>query len=78
MGPVATFKYKNHRGEIAERTITVGSIEYLPTPGYGYKPGWFVSGWCHTKRERRSFSFANIQLDDAPRQPGGILQLIRF
>lgn len=74
MGPAATFRYKNHRGEIAERTVTLGTIEYLPEPGYGYKPGWFLSGWCHDKRARRSFAFANIQVGDTSR----ILQLVRF
>lgn len=60
MRQVVKFTYKNHRGEVAERTVTVDSIQYLTDPGYGYPPGWFVSGMCHDRQARRSFAFANI------------------
>lgn len=59
--PTIRFFYRNHRGELAERTVTVDSVEYVREPGYGYPPGWFVSGHCHDKGARRSFAFSSIQ-----------------
>ena len=62
------FKYKNYRGEVQNRTIDVDSIEFLHAakldPKYGYQPGWFLSGWCHEKRARRSFALCNIILPE--------------
>jgi len=60
MAGIAVFHYKNHRGEVAERRVRVDSIDFIREPGFGYEAGWFVSGLCLDKRERRSFSFANI------------------
>lgn len=58
--PIAKFRYKNHRGEVALRTVSMESISWKETPGYGYKPGFFLDGWCHDKKARRSFALANI------------------
>lgn len=62
------FAYKNHRGEVNNRTVDVDSIEFITTvhadDDYGYQPGWFLSGWDHTKQARRSFALCNIILDD--------------
>jgi predicted DNA-binding transcriptional regulator YafY len=58
--PVVNFTYRNHRGEVAERTVTVDAVEFKRNVGYGYKDGWFVSGYCHDKKARRSFALCNI------------------
>jgi hypothetical protein len=58
--PYVSFNYMNHRGEIARRHVIIDAIEYITDPGYGYADGWFLSGICQTKGERRSFAFANI------------------
>lgn len=59
------FTYKNHRGEIALRTIVPDSLEYLTegNPDFGYPPGWFLSGHDLDKNARRSFALVNIVLD---------------
>lgn len=59
-----TFKYLNHRGKTAERTIDVDAIEFILRPSFGYQPGWFISGRCHDKDARRSFALNRIILDD--------------
>jgi hypothetical protein len=61
---IVKFKYKNHRGEITPRTVDLDSIEFITKPGYGYQPGWFLSGIDQDKNARRSFSVHNIILDD--------------
>jgi hypothetical protein len=59
-----SFLYRNHRGEERLRWVDVDRIEYLPTPGFGYQAGWFVSGRCHDKDEMRSFALSHIVLED--------------
>lgn len=54
------FDYRNHRGELAQRTVAVGALEYINKPGYDYKSGWFLSGYCLDRKARRSFALANI------------------
>ena len=54
------FTYKNHRGEIAERTVRQAILEHHSSPGHGYAPGWFITGLCLDKGERRSFALTNI------------------
>lgn len=54
------FTYTNHRGEVAERTVTDVRIIYSFNPGYDYLPGWFLDGFDLDKRERRSFALTNI------------------
>lgn len=63
-GPTVHFKYKNHNGKIAERTVIVESLEYIIDPGFGYPPGWFLSGYCYDKKARRSFALGNIILPE--------------
>lgn len=62
--PVARFKYKNHHGKIADRVVSVDALEYIMEPGFEYPPGWFLSGYCHDKRARRSFALNNIIVPD--------------
>ena len=63
-----TFKYKNHRGEVADRTIEVIGLDYYPKPNesFGYAPGWFLTGYDHTGdrngSEVRSFALTHVQL----------------
>ena len=71
-----TFTYLNHRGETSERTVEAHSVEYLVDPGYGYQPGWFISGEVEGKG-RRSFSLSRIIFKDGEhmRRP---VTLVRF
>lgn len=61
---VATFRYRNHKGEEAIRSVAVESLDFLVNPGFGYQPGWFISGICQDKLERRSFALSHIVLID--------------
>ena len=54
------FKYKNHRGELGIRSLDIECVEFLPDPGYGYQPGWFISGLDTDKNARRSFALSHI------------------
>lgn len=62
MNITVSFKYKNHRGVTSQRTVDVDSIEFIfkPNPEYGYQPCWFLTGYCHDKKARRSFALSNI------------------
>lgn len=57
------FTYTNHHGKVAERTVDVDSLEYYNSPGFGYEPGWFISGFCHDKQARRSFALEHISIN---------------
>jgi predicted DNA-binding transcriptional regulator YafY len=54
------FTYLNHHGKKEVRTIDPESLEFIKNPGFGYQPGWFLSGRCHEKNARRSFSLNRI------------------
>lgn len=58
-----TFTYSNHRGEVEKRTIIPHKLEYMPKPGFGYEPGWFLTGYCKGRKALRSFALTNIQLN---------------
>lgn len=64
MSSTITFNYLNHRGETEERTIDVAAVEFQRNPGYGYQPGWFISGFCHDRKARRSFALNRIILPE--------------
>lgn len=72
---IATFNYKNHRGEIALRTVEVQSLDFLYNPGFGYQPGWFLSGICQDKGERRSFALSHIQFTHYEKSSGYTIPL---
>lgn len=38
------FVYTNYKGETEERDIDVLEITYMSKPGFGYEPGWFLTG----------------------------------
>lgn len=57
------FQYLNHNGKLAERNVDIDSLEFHRNPGYGYQPGWFISGFDHDKAARRSFALSRIVLD---------------
>lgn len=57
-----SFTYLNHNGKRSERTIEVDSLEFHRNPGFGYQPGWFISGLDRDKNARRSFALARIEL----------------
>lgn len=59
---LVSFKYKNHNGQEAIRHVEVESLDFLVNPGFGYQPGWFLSGICQDKKERRSFALSHIVL----------------
>lgn len=62
---LVTFKYKNHRGEIAMRRVVPDALTYraTPVPEYGHEPGWYLSGFDLDKSARRSFALTNIIVD---------------
>lgn len=71
------FRYKNHRGEVEDREVNVTSLDYCPVPNpeYGYGPGWFLTGYDHSRgrdgSQFRSFALTNIQLPlDSFIEPG--------
>lgn len=64
--PVIKFMYLNHHGKLAERRVAVECVEFQHNPGFGYQPGWFVTGLCLDKRARRSFALNRIELPEAP------------
>lgn len=60
---MTVFRYLNHRGELTERHIRVDALEFLFRPGYGYQPGWFLSGHDLDKDARRSFSLNRVHFE---------------
>lgn len=62
---IVYFQYMNHRGEVSIRKVTPIGFEYLPKPGFGYKPGWFLRCYDHDKFAERSFSPDRIVLSDS-------------
>lgn len=59
---IIKFLYRNHREEIAERTVIPHTLEYLTNPPdiYGYKPGWFLQAFCMDRQAMRSFELTRI------------------
>jgi hypothetical protein len=78
MTHTVTFVYTNHRGITGERTIDVDSIEWHQEPGFGYQPGWFISGRCHEKDARRSFAMSRIMLGHHNEKPPHFYQLLNL
>jgi hypothetical protein len=60
----AIFLYKNHRGETELRKVSQVRLELIKNPGFGYQPGWFLSGWDIARQAKRSFALSNIVIDD--------------
>lgn len=56
------FEYLNHNGKRSDRDVDIDSLEYHRNPGFGYQPGWFVSGWDYDKANRRSFALDRITI----------------
>lgn len=76
IGNAITFKYINHKGRISDRTVVVEHLHFLPDPGFGYQPGWFVTGIDVDKEEYRSFALTHIVMErDTPQQ---IFELMRL
>lgn len=63
-GSMIKFNYRNHNGKTTERTVTPDALEFISTVNFGYQPGWYLSGWDHDKKARRSFRLSNIIFDD--------------
>lgn len=76
--PMAKFKYRNHKGVIEERLVDVDAVEYIRDPGYSYQPGWFISGYCYTKKARRSFAIVNIVLNEDFEKVPPFLKLLQW
>lgn len=53
---LAVFEYTNWRGETAVRRVIPDRVVWDEAPGYGYRPGLFLVGWCLTKGAERRFS----------------------
>ena len=63
------FRYRNHRGEVADREVEVLALQYdpLPHPEYGHQPGWFLHGRDYTGGREglaRSFALTNIMVPE--------------
>lgn len=57
------FMYRNHRGNISERTVRDARIiyDYSVHPEFGYvQPGWYIHGIDEEKNAGRSFALHNI------------------
>lgn len=56
------FKYKTHRGTIENRSLAGPiTLEFQFNPGFGYQPGWAISGSCPEREgAKRSFFLTNI------------------
>jgi hypothetical protein len=61
---VVTFRYLNYKGEESDRTIADPVLEYHSHPGFGYQPGWFISGYDASRDARRSFALTHIILPE--------------
>jgi predicted DNA-binding transcriptional regulator YafY len=57
---VVVFSYKNHRGEIATRTVIPLSFHFGTTPYYR-KEQWLVRAWCCERRAQRVFAMNELQ-----------------
>lgn len=77
MAQVLRFSYTNHRGETAIRRITPKMLEFQREPGYGYEPGWFLTGFDLDKHAMRSFSLSNITVEDQGNS-AGVFKLVGF
>lgn len=60
------FDYLNHNGVLSRRDLEVDALEFQYKPGFGYQPGWFISGFDHNKAARRSFALSRIILEEYP------------
>lgn len=65
-----TFKYRNHRGEIQDRTIIPDAVEFIwrHNSKYHNQPGWYISGFDVDKNARRSFPLTSIVLPELPEE----------
>lgn len=70
------FTYRNHRGKESQRTVDVDAVEFVHKPGFGYQPGWVISGFDHDKQARRSFKLSHIVFPDPPEVNAPIFRLL--
>lgn len=78
-----SFDYLNHNGKLARREIEPDALEFIFDPGFGYQPGWVISGHDFAKEARRSFFLPRIVFPDSPplpreRGPKKSFVLVRF
>ena len=64
MNKIVYFTYRNYKGKESRRRVKVDSIEFIRDPGFGYQPGWFLSGMDLDKNARRSFAFSSMIISD--------------
>lgn len=77
------FVYKNHRGEVEERTVVPIALEFIPSPHleYGYSPGWFLKCRDYSRGRKgdiRSFSLSHIQMTGFNTEAAGQLGQTAF
>ena len=70
------FKYKNHEGKIEDRDVDITHVEFvLNNNGYGYQPGWAISGWDYSRgrdgNDYRTFFLSHIVLPEIHKFPFG-------
>lgn len=56
---IASFRYRNHRGEEAVRTVRPIRIWFGCT-AYHREAGWLLEAFCLDRRETRDFALGNI------------------
>src|SRR5690242_4329685 len=78
------FVYTNYKNETAERDVEVLSIDFLTNPGFGYAPGWFITGRDRDRKgDVRSFRIDERMLPteadfNAPRHRHPGLTLVEY
>lgn len=58
MAPL-TFAYKNHRGEVANRSVTPISVRWGTTPWHP-TPCWLLLAFDHERGAQREFNMADM------------------
>lgn len=59
-GRTVIFTYRNHKGAERLRRVQIQSLDFFSNPGYGYQPGWHLTGLDLDKNEVRSFALSHI------------------
>ena len=61
------FEYKNHRGEVATRTVTPISVRFGSTEWHS-EPQWLLLAFDHEKQAEREFAMRDIGGDNRQAQ----------
>lgn len=56
--------YRNHRGDVATRTVTPRQVWYGTTEWHP-RPQWLLDVWDHGKNAERTYALADCDFDSA-------------